>query len=130
MKRLALSAAAVLVLSAVVASPVAARPPYACPADASRLQRVDVDEWWDRSVVGWAEAGIPVYDGSGYSAAFDAWAQSVGFEDGAAIEDFVRNEQWDGIDKNGNGYVCMRNQPNTPGLPGFIFVGVDDNARG
>ena len=130
MKRLVVSAAAVLMLSALLAAPVAARPPHACPADASQLQRVDVDEWWDRSVVGWAEAGITVYDGSDYSAEFDAWAQSVGFADGAAVEGFVRNAQWAEIDKNGNGYVCMRDQPNTPGTPGFIFVGVDDNARG
>ena len=91
---------------------------------------MDVDEWWDRSVTGWAEEGIPVYDGSDYSAEFDAWAQSFGFADGAAIEDFVRNAQWDEIDKNGNGYVCMKDLPNTAGTPGFIFGGTDDNARG
>jgi hypothetical protein len=130
MKRLALSAAAVLMLSAVLAAPVAARPPSACPADASQLQRVDVDEWWDRSVAGWAEEGIPVYDGGDYSAEFDAWAQAFGLADGAAVEDFVRNAQWTEIDRNTNGHVCMRDQPNTPGSPGYIFVGVDDNARG
>ena len=130
MKRLALSAAAVLMLAAVTAAPAAARPPYGCPAGASGYVRVDIDEWWDRSVTGWAEEGIAVYDGGGYSAAFDAWAQSVGFAHGAAVEAFVRGAQWDVIDKNGSGYACMKNLPNTPGLPGFIFEGVDDNASG
>ncbi len=130
MKRLAICATAILVLVGLTAAPVAARPDFACPADASGMARVDVDEWWERSVVGWAEAGIPVYDGGGYSAAFDAWAQSFGLADGAAVEAYVRGDQWDLIDKNGNDYVCMRNQPNTPGSPGYIFVGVDDNARG
>jgi hypothetical protein len=130
MKRLAIAATAVLVLAGLAAAPVAARPDFACPADASGKLRVDADEWWDRSVVGWAEAGIPVYDGADYSAAFDAWAQDFGFADGAAIEAFVRGEQWERIDKNGNGYVCMRDQPNTPGIPGYIFNGTDDNARG
>jgi len=130
MKRLALSAAAVLMLSAVIAAPVSARPPNACPAAASGQERVDVDEWWDRSVAGWAEEGIPVYDGGGYSAEFDAWAQAFGLADGAAVEDFVRNAQWAIIDKNDNGYACMKNLPNTRGTPGWIFVGTDDNARG
>ena len=56
MKRLALSAAAVLMLGAVTAAPAAARPPYGCPAAASGYVRVDIDGWWDRSVTGWAEA--------------------------------------------------------------------------
>ena len=129
MRRLAIAGAVVLALASV--TPVLARPDHACPATASGFDRVTIDEWWDRSVVGWAEEGIAVYDAGGaYTAEFDAWGASVGLVDGAGVEAYVRGPQWATINKNGNEHVCMRNQPNTNGSPGWIFVGVDDNAAG
>ena len=129
MKRLALTGAIVLTLAS--AAPVLARPDHGCPNGASGFDRVTIDEWWDRSVAGWAEEGIAVYGGGGaYSAEFDAWAQGLGFAGGAGVEDFVRGPQWLAINKNGNDYACMKNLPNTNGTPGWIFVGVDDNAAG
>ena len=32
------------------------------------------------------------------------------------------------VDKNGNGYVCMRDLPDTPGIPAFATQLADDNA--
>ncbi|HEX5826888.1 MAG TPA: hypothetical protein VFY23_05155 [Candidatus Limnocylindrales bacterium] len=128
MKRLAIGITTLATLAVVTAAPVAARPGYGCPAEASGFVRVDRDGWWDRSVAGWAEAGIAVYDGADYSAEFDAWAAAMGLVDGAGVEAYVRGAQWDAMDKNTNDWLCMRDQPNTPGSPGYIFVGVDDSA--
>jgi hypothetical protein len=129
MQRLALAGAIVLALAS--AAPVLAKPANACPDEASGHDRVTIDEWWDRSVAGWAEEGIAVYDATGdYTAEFDAWAQAFGLADGAAVEAFVRGPQWLTIDRNGNGFGCMKDLKNTNGTPGWIFVGIDDNAAG
>lgn len=130
MKRLVIGMTTLALLAIVAAAPVAARPGYGCPTGASGFVRVDRDGWWDRSVAGWAEEGIEVYDGDGYSAEFDAWAAAFGLVDGAGVEAYVRGAQWDAMDKNTNGWLCMRDQPNTQGSPGYLFVGVDDNAAG
>jgi hypothetical protein len=103
----------------------------ACPNEASGYDRVTIDEWWDRSVAGCAEAGITVYDANGdYTVEFDAWAVAFGLEDGAAVEAYVRGPQWSTIDRNGNDHACMRDMKNSPGMPGWIFNGIDDNAAG
>ena len=129
MKRLAITSG--LLLALTVAAPAAARPPSGCPNEASGFDRVTIDQWWDRSVAGWAEEGIAVYGAGGdYTAEFDAWAQAYGLADGEAVEDFVRGPQWLAINKNGNDHACMRDLPNTNGTPGWIFVGVDDSAAG
>jgi hypothetical protein len=102
----------------------------ACPPAASGWERVDVDEWWDRTVAGFAEEGITVYDAGGaYTTQFDEFAASVGFGDGAGLETFVRVEQWAAIDKNDNAFVCIKDWPNTNGTPGYFFGGVDDNPK-
>ena len=109
---------------------VVAGPGGTCPPGPSGWDRVDVDEWWDRTVAGFAEEGIAVYDAGGeYTAEFDAFSAAAGFGDGAGLEHFVRVEQWAEIDKNANDFVCIKDWPNTNGTPGYFFGGVDDNVR-
>ena len=123
---------AVLLLAAVAAGPVAGagKPVQTCGNAASGYFVVNVDEWWDITVDGFEAAGLTVYetDGVTFTAEFDAFAASAGFGDGAGLEHFVRIEQWAGIDHNGNGLVCMKTRPITPGNPAYFFNGVDDQA--
>lgn len=125
--------AGVVALVCLVAAPVGvvAHPAGGtCAAGPSGWERVDVDEWWERTVAGFAEEGITVYDGSGsYTAQFDAFAAGVGFGDGAGLEFFVRVTQWAAMDKNDNAFVCIKDWPNTNGTPGYFFGGVDDSVR-
>jgi hypothetical protein len=126
-----LAAAAAMLLSVTLTGAVlGAKPPASCPAAPSGWERVDVDEWWDRTVAGFEEAGIDVYesDGTTFTQEFDEFAAAFGFGDGAGLEFFVRVTQWAQIDKNENDLVCMKDWPNTPGTPPFFFGGVDDQA--
>jgi hypothetical protein len=101
-----------------------------CPAGPSGWERVDIEEWWARTVAGFADEGIIVYDGSGdYTEQFDMFAADAGFGDGAGLEFFVRVTQWDAMDKNANEFVCIKDWPNTNGTPAFFFGGVDDSVR-
>ena len=108
----------------------AAKPSTGCPAAASGWELVDVDEWWDRTVTDFETEGIDVYedDGVTFTAEFDEFVAGFGFGDGAGLEDFVRVEQWDGIDKNTNELVCMKDWPDTLGTPAYFFGGVDDQS--
>ncbi len=126
---LVLGAATALVM-ALPAAASAAKPSLSCPAGASAFERVDVDRWWDRSVEGFAEMGIAVYEADGvtFSAEYEAFAIAAGFSSAAETEFFVKVVQWAGLDLNQNGYVCMKDLPNTPGIPAFIFNGIDDTA--
>ena len=130
MRRISLGLAMALLLATAV-GPVAAagKPAQTCGAAASGYFVVDVDEWWDITVAGFEAEGIPVYEsGTTYTDAFDEFAAAAGFGDGAGLEAFVRVEQWDAIDKNDNGLVCMKRRPITPGNPAYFFNGVDDQA--
>lgn len=131
MRRLVLSMlAAILMLMMVTSLAVAAKPSTGCPAAASGYFLVDRDLWWDITVDGFEAAGIPVYedDGVTFTAEFDAFAAEFGLVDGAGLEDFVRNAQWEAFDHNDNGLTCMKRRPITPGIPAFVFNGVDDQA--
>ena len=124
---LACGAAALLVPGGALG----AKPAGSCPAAASGFVQVDSAGWWERSVAGFAAAGIPVYDQHGnYTAAFEAFARSVGFDDAAAFERFIRGEQFAGMDRNADGYVCMKAGPHTapPGFAAYLFTGIDNNA--
>src|SRR5918996_949203 len=71
-------------------------------------------------------AGIDVYEADGvtFTAQFNQFAADAGFGDGAGLEEFVRVEQWAGIDHNDNDLVCMKRRPITPGNPAYFFNGV------
>jgi hypothetical protein len=78
--------------------------------------RVDGEGWWAATVAGILEEGLTV----------EGEAERFGFgDDLEAFKNFVI----DGVmtfDKNGNGFLCMKDIPNTPGHPGFIFLANDD----
>ena len=120
-------AIAIFVLSATPT--LGAKPVGSCPAEASGFTQVDRDAWWDRTVLGFENAGIPVYDASGnFTEEFDEFAAEFGLGDGAGLEFFVRVTQWDAFDLNADGFVCMKDLPNTPGTPDYIFAGVDNTS--
>jgi len=128
MRRTATSLVVLAALLLLPASVAAARPRAGCPGAASGYDLVDQDVWWHRTVAGFEAEGITVYDGSDFSAEFDAFAADVGFGDGQGLYDFVWVEQWIGIDKNDDLYVCMKDRPITPGNPAYFFNGVDNTA--
>jgi hypothetical protein len=120
---------------AVLLVPVgaAARQQAGCPNDSSRYQLVDLQTWWDISVDGFEEAGIPVYVGgdpaNGFTEEFDALGAELGLGDGQGLFDFVWGPQWDQIDKGGDGWACMKPRPVTPGNPAYFFNGVDNTSN-
>lgn len=67
---------------------------------------------------GIAEAGLTVEES----------ASLFGFGSVDAFRSWVITGVLADWDKNGNGYVCIADLPNTPGLPGYIFNATDDNS--
>jgi hypothetical protein len=131
MRRLLVALAAVLLLTAAaVPTALAAKPSNTCGAEASGYFVVDRDEWWDITVDGFEAEGISVYEAGSttFTDEFNDFAAAVGFGSGAGLEEFVRVEQWAGIDHNDNDLVCMKRRPITPGNPAYFFNGVDDEA--
>jgi hypothetical protein len=124
--------AAVLALLLVPAA-AAARPQAGCPDESSGYFLVDLPTWWDITVEGFEDAGIPVYVGgdpaNGFTEEFDEFAAAFGFEDGQGIFDFIWGPQWDQIDKGGDGWACMKRRPITPGNPAYFFNGVDNTSQ-
>lgn len=131
MRRVLIALIAAMLVS-VVASPLvlAGKPSNTCAAAASGYFVVDRDLWWEITVAGFEAEGIDVYedDGVTFTEEFNEFAAALGFGDGAGLEEFVRVEQWAGIDHNDNGFVCMKRRPITPGNPAYFFNGVDDQA--
>lgn len=122
---------AVLLTTALLApgTGLGAKQVGSCPAVASGFAQVDRQTWWDRTVAGVETEGIPVYDEAGdYTEAFEAFAQDLGFADAEALFFFVWVTQWAEMDKNDDGYVCMKDRPRTPGNPAYFFTGVDNTA--
>lgn len=121
-------ATALLLATAIAPVALAAGPVNACPHEASGYFLVDRDEWWAITVAGFEAEGLTVYeaDGTTFTASFEAFAVELGFAGAAALEAFVRVEQWAGIDHNDNGLLCMKRRPVTPGNPAYFFNGVDD----
>jgi hypothetical protein len=132
MRRLISIALAAGMLLATAGAALAAKPALTCPADASGHELVDVDGWWANTVEGMALEGIEVYvDGNpanGYTGEFEALANDFGFDSAQAFVDFIYGPQWDAIDRNGDGYACMKPYPQTPGSPADLFNGTDNNA--
>ena len=105
------------------------KPVGSCPAEASEFVLVDRDAWWERTVLGFENAGIPVYDTSGnFTEEFDEFAAEFGLVNGAGLEFFVRVTQWDAFDLNADGFVCMKDRPDTPGNPDYLLGGVDNTS--
>ena len=121
---------ALILIAAVAPVATAAKPSNTCPAESSGWFLVDRDEWWAVTVEGFEAAGIPVYEADGvtFTQAFNDFAVAFGLADGAALEAFVRGEQWDSFDHNQNGLACMKVLPDTRGHPSWAFGGVDDQA--
>lgn len=131
MRRVLPALAAGLTLSLVLGSvALGVKPSTGCAAAPSGYFLVDRDEWWDITVEGFEAEGIVVYedDGITFTEEFNQFAADVGFGDGAGLEEFVRVEQWAGIDHNENDLVCMKRRPITPGNPAYFFNGVDDQS--
>lgn len=120
-------------LLAAAAPVVAGVPQRNCPNAHSGWNKVDVDGWWAESVEGFVFAGIPVYVGGdpndGFTAAFDAFAVDFGFADGQALYEFIVGAQWDDLDANGDGFVCMKALPINVVNPGYFFQHIDNSAR-
>jgi hypothetical protein len=123
-------ALALALVAAVPSAALAVKPTYACPSEDSSFFVVTLAQWWEISVDGFEAEGIPVYEADGvtFTGAFDELAAGAGFGDGQGLHDFIWGPQWDAIDKNGNGYGCMKRRPHTPGNPSYFFTGVDDAA--
>ena len=116
-----------VVLLALPSAALAAPPGGACPAANSGWVRVDREAWWfDWTVPGFAQEGIDVYDGEEFSAEFEQFARDFGFESAQALMDWVLGEQWATLDLNENDFLCIKDAPNTPGYPGYLFLGKDD----
>jgi hypothetical protein len=129
-RKLAVALAAALAVSVALPSMVLATKPHlTCPSADSGHFVVDRDEWWSRTVAGFEAEGIPVYNEDGsFTDEFDDFSADAGFGSGQGLYDFVWGPQWDGMDKNDNGFVCMKDRPHTPGNPAFFFNGVDDQS--
>lgn len=81
----------------------AQKPRMSCPAEPSGWLLVDRDAWWDITVAGFETEGITVYGEFGeFTLEFDDAAAALGFADGAAPEAFVREDQWELLDRNRN----------------------------
>ncbi len=133
MRRIAALFGLVAALALVPGVALAARPVAGCPADTSGYFLVGQQTWWDRTVAGFEAEGIPVYVGGdpnlGFTAAFDAFAADAGYGNGQGLYDYVWVTQWQGIDKNGDLMVCMKDRPHTPGNPAYFFNGVDNTSK-
>lgn len=94
------------------------KPVNGCPASASGWVLVDGEGWWAATVEGFAQEGLTAEEA----------AAEFGFTDVEEFKEWVIVGAFTGIDKDGNGLVCMQDLPNTPGLPGYLINIVDDNS--
>ena len=130
MKRLIAASLAASLLLAIAAPVLATSPGRGCPNESSGWNEVDAQGWWDRSVEGFELAGIPVYVGGdpagGFTAEFEAFAVSIGFADAQAFYEVIVGPQFEGFDKNGDGFVCMKPAQIVPWNPGYFFFPIDN----
>jgi len=130
--RLVLLAAVGALIAAAAPAALAVPPAKGCPASASSYIAVPVDRaWrpgdglpdegddpaWDLAVAGFAEEGLTA----------DEVAALFGFESVEELYGFALDDRR-AIDRDANGWVCLKDLPNTPGIPAFIFQFVDDRA--
>jgi hypothetical protein len=133
MRRIAALFGLAAALTMVPGVALAARPVAGCPDDTSGYFMVGQQTWWDRTVAGFEAEGISVYVGgdpaNGFTADFETFSADAGFGDAQGLYDYVWITQWNGIDKNGDLMVCMKDRPHTPGNPAYFFNGVDNTSR-
>ena len=106
----------VSIVVALAVPAVASKPSSDCPAEASGWVRVDGEGWWEATVAGILEEGLTV----------EGEAERFGFGDDVDAFKAAVIENIFFFDKNDNGYICMQDLPNTPGLGAFIINAVDD----
>jgi len=123
-------AAALAVLLTTGGTRVAeAAPPHTtCPNASSGWMLVDVDQWWDNSVLGFEAEGVSVYEADGvtFTEDFDGFVvEAFGSADGASLEEYIRGPQYDAYDKNQDGLLCMQAIPGV-GAVSYLFNGSDN----
>ena len=113
---------------------LAAPPEKGCPNEKSGFAAIDLnftwmpgdpipgpggDAWWDLTVAGLAAEGL----------APDTAAPLFGFASAAELYEFVVLGIR-GVDKNGDGAICWKNNPvHDNGAPAYFFNVIDTNAR-
>ena len=123
MRRIVCAAALAAAIAGFASSPTSAgKPAYGCPNASSGYVRVDKDGWMERTLAGFAEEGIDTID------ELNVFAVQFGFDDWAALADWIIGDQWDKFNHNETEEVCIKDLPNTRGLPGYIFGGIDDQS--
>ncbi len=135
MRRLLVSLAALSMLLALTAGPVAAgRPDTGCPAAASGFKAFPVDldwelgdplpapgadPWWDMTLAGFAAEGLTPEQAAalvGVSSVEELYALVL-----AGLR---------GLDRNGDGEICGKPFPaHQQGMAAFFFNAIDNNAR-
>ncbi len=89
-----------------------------CGAAASGWERVTFEGWWDKTV----DVGF----GGDLDAAVTTLAPLLGTDPTeSAVHDAIVAGVV-GLDRNGNGALCWKDLPTTPGLPPFLFGARDD----
>ncbi len=120
-------------LPLVGAAPALAGPPGGCPPSVSGFvmypfygQLGDpapttpgVEPLWDVTIVG------PFTEVFG---SLEAGLDAFGFESADDLYAIVLGE-WLTIDKNGDRNICLKDMPDTPGSPPWVFNAVDNNAK-
>jgi len=123
---------AVLLVLAVASAPAASADPIrTCPNAASGFVRYPivgapgdelpapgVEPLWDLTA-----AGLISEFGS-----VQAGMEAFGFTSGAAFYAFLL-DGWNGLDRNGDDHVCGKRFPSVPGIPDYLFNGVDNSAN-
>ncbi|MFC6287800.1 hypothetical protein ACFP3Q_10000 [Nocardioides sp. GCM10027113] len=59
----------------------------------------------------------------------EAALEAFGVPDLDALAALVREGALTKFDKNGDGVVCIKDQPDTPGFPAYFFNGVDNTSH-
>ncbi len=116
--RMAMTLAVAVMLGTLPAA-AAAGGGGACGTSASGWERVTLAEWWDNTV----EFGF----GGDVDAAIETLAPLLGVDptEAAVREGIIAGVA--GYDRNANGSICMKDMPDTPGTPSYIFNVHDDS---
>jgi hypothetical protein len=132
MRRLLASLAALSVLLVSAAPALAAPPSKACPPGASGYAAVPVDWVWQPGDGLPAAGDDPAWDlalagiaAEGFTA--EEVAELFGLGSVEELYGFALDDRR-AIDRDANGWVCLKDLPDTPGIPAFIFQVVNDRA--
>jgi len=132
MRRLVAPLAALMFLVGSTAPAAAAPPSKSCPPGSSGyvavpvdwawkfgdgLPAADADPAWDLALTGFAAEGLTA----------EEVAALFGFGSVEELYGFALDDRR-AIDRDANGWVCLKDLPDTPGIPAFIFQFIDDRA--